>query len=98
MAKNKHIPWWQQLLLITAWTVMAAVLAVVALLMCVTRLLQPEQLTPVTQRLANQYLDADVTIGRVVLSSGGNHFLCLDVDSLTIISRPMLRLDAERRD
>ena len=98
MATNKHIPWWQRLLLITAWTVMAAVLAVVALLMCVTRLLQPEQLTPVAQRLANQYLDADVTIGRVALSSGGNHFLCLDVDSLTIISRPMLRLDAERRD
>ena len=98
MAKNKHIPWWQRLLLITAWTVMAAVLAVAALLMCVTRLLQPEQLTPVAQRLANQYLDADVTIGRVALSSGGNHFLCLDVDSLTIISRPMLRLDAARRD
>ena len=79
------------------WTLMAAVLAVVALFMCVTRLLQPEQLTPLTERLASKYLDADVTVGRVALRSGENHFLCIDIDSLQMISRPMLQLDAETR-
>ena len=98
MAKNKHIPVWQRLLLITAWFVMALVLAVLALVICITRTLQPEQLTRIANKMANEYLDARVEIGKVALSAGGNHFLCIDVDDLTIISEPMLRMDAERRD
>ena len=71
---------------------MGAVLAVVASVICVTSLLSPEHLTIIANRLANRFLNADVTIGRVELNLKGNTpLLTLRVDDVTVLSRPMMQ-------
>lgn len=71
---------------------MGAVLAVMATLICISSLLSPEHLTMVANRLANEYLDAEVTIGRVELGiKGKSPLLTLRVDSVTILSKPMMQ-------
>lgn len=76
---------------------MAAVLAVVAVLICISSLLSPDHLTRIANRVANQMLDAEVTIGRVELGLKGKApLLTLRVDDVTILSKPML--SAAERD
>lgn len=70
---------------------MAVVLAVAATLICVTSLLSPEHLTRIANIMANRYLDADVTIGRVELGIVGKApLVTLKVDDVTILSKPMM--------
>lgn len=85
-------------LMILLWTVMALVLSVSAILICSVRLLKPEHLTPLVEHFANKALDADVKLGRVELSfRPAFPVLCLDVDSLTVISHAFNSLTAEER-
>ncbi len=99
MATTSKTPLWRKVLKITAWTLMALVLLPAAALLCCINLLEPAQLTPITERIANRLLDADVTIGSVDLSLHGRApFVKVDIDSLTVISRPMQRLRAAGRD
>lgn len=80
------------------WTLMAAVLAVAATVICLVRVLSPAQLTAITSAAANRMLDADVSIGRVELGlSGRLPLLSVRVDSVTVISGPMQRLDSAAR-
>lgn len=77
---------------------MAAVLAVVAAAICVVKLLSPEQLTPIVERVANSMLDARVSVGRVELDFHGRApFVKIRVDSLLVISEPMVRMRAGGR-
>lgn len=70
---------------------MAVVLAAVASIVCVTTLLSPEHLTAIANRLANRFLEAEVTIGRVELGlKGKSPLLTVRVDDVTILSKPML--------
>lgn len=81
----------KSILKIFGWTVMAAVLAVVAVLICVVSLLSPEHLTGIANRVANRMLDAEVTIGRVELGLKGKApLLTLKVEDVTILSKPMM--------
>lgn len=83
---------------ILAWTAMAAVLAVAALTMCFLNLVSSETLTLITNDAVNKLLDAEVTVGRVALSSrNGTPVLNINVDSVVVLSRPMLRLDSTSR-
>lgn len=78
---------------------MAAVLAVAATLLCIVNVLTPEHLTAITSAAANRMLDADVRVGRVELTlTGRMPLLKLRVDSVTVLSGPMLRLPRESRD
>lgn len=78
---------------------MAAVLALAAILMCTVRLLTPDRLTPLLTAVANKMTDADVSLGRAELSlQGSAPWLHLRLDSLRVISRPMLRLRAAGAD
>jgi len=95
----KSTPLWRKILKILCWTVMACVLAAAAAVMCVVRVLSPEHLTAITEHAANRIFDADVSLGRVELSLQGRMpLLRISVDSVTVISRQMLRLTPERRD
>lgn len=95
----KPTPLWRKILKILAWTVMAIVLTVAAVLICAVKLLKPEVLTPIVNRVANEVLDADVTVARAALSFDGvSPFAHIRVDSVTVISKPMLRLPAAVRD
>lgn len=81
-----------------AWTAMACVLAVAALTLCFLRLVSSETLTLITNDAANRLLDAQVTVGKVALSSrNGTPVLNVDIDSVVVLSGPMLRLDDEAR-
>ena len=87
-----------KVLLIAFWVIMASVLAVVGTLSCAQRLLRPHQLTAIVQKLANDYLDADVAMGRVELAFRPKFpLLFIEVDSLTIISKSFAGLTSEQR-
>lgn len=95
----KTVPLWRKILKIILWTAMACVLAVAATMMCVVYMMSPEHLTAITERAANRILDADVSVGRVELALQGRlPLLRVRVDSVTVISRPMLRLGPTQRD
>lgn len=86
------------ILFVALWTVMALVLALAAVLICSVRLLKPEHLTPVVERIANKSLDADVTIGRIELAfKPAFPVINLQVDSLTVISHAFADLDSAQR-
>lgn len=83
---------------IVLWTVMALLLAVSAILICSVRLLKPEHLTPIVERLANRTLDADVEVGKVELSfRPAFPVLNIEVDSLTVLSHAFTNLSPEER-
>ncbi|MDE6134348.1 MAG: hypothetical protein K2F79_02095, partial [Muribaculaceae bacterium] len=88
----------KKIFLILLWTVMALVLAFAAALACGVRMLSPERLTPLVERLANDALEARVDIGRVELAfRPAFPMLYLQVDSLTVLSRSFQGLSPERR-
>lgn len=79
---------WLTAIKIVLWTVIALVLFVVAVSVCAVKMLTPQVLTPLANRLANSALDADVSIGRVELSLKKSYpMLSLTVDSVTICSQ-----------
>jgi hypothetical protein len=79
-----------------SWIVIALVLTVFGSLVCIVKVLTPEKLTAIVTNVANEALDADVQIGRIELSMQPSFpFLCLDVDSVTIVSHSLRGLDAE---
>lgn len=91
---SARTPWWRKLIKITLWTLMALVLAFAAMVICIVKLLDSESLTRITQKTVNELLDADVRIGRVEIDLAGRMpLLKLRIDSVTVISGPMLRLD-----
>lgn len=90
---HRATPLWRKILKVTAWTVMAVVLAIAATAICLVKVVEPEELTPLVEATANKMLDARVSIGRVELAFHGKApFVRLRIDSLTIISEPMRRL------
>ena len=96
---TSSVPLWRKILKILLWTAMACVLAVAATVMCVVNVLTPAHLTAIAEQAANRMLDADVSIGRVEFGLQGRlPLLKVHVDSVTVISRPMLRLDKAQRD
>lgn len=91
-------PLWRKIIKIVLWSVMAVVLTFVAVAMCLVNLVSEESLTALTSRVVNKLLDAEVGISRVDLSFSGDFpLLKLEVDSVTVISGPMLRLKEEER-
>lgn len=82
---------------IVLWTLMGIVLTVFASLICVVKLLPPEKLTPIVENIANDLLDADVSIDRVELDLGGLTLLSVRVDGLCIRPDDITSLPADRR-
>lgn len=87
-----------KILLTVLWIVFALVLTVSAVLICTVRLLTPEQLTPVVERVANRMLDADVAVGRIELAFKPVFpVLNIEIDSLSVVSHAFDNLNAEER-
>lgn len=75
------------ILFFVAVLAMALVLTVAAVMICAVKVLDPERLTPLVERFANDALDADVSVGRVELAfEPAFPVLKLQIDSLTVIS------------
>ncbi len=83
---------------VVLWTLMALCLAVAGTLVCAVKLLTPDKLTPIAQQLANKYLAADVTLGRVALAfDPAFPVLRVSVDSATVVSRAFSVLTPQER-
>lgn len=96
---TQKTPLWRKALKIVLWTLMAVVLFIGAAVMCLVNVLDTPTLTRISNRAANRILDAEVTLGRVELSLMHHlPFLRLDIDSVTVLSGPMLRLSQADRD
>lgn len=87
------------ILKLLGWTVMAAVLFTVGILMGVVNILTPERLTPITEKIATQALnDVKVEIEKVELSIMSSFpFVHARIDNLTLLSTVPDKLDAETR-
>lgn len=84
--------------LLTFWTVLAAVLTVAAALICTVKILTPEHLTPLAARIANDNLDADISIGRIELAfRPAFPVMELQIDSVAVISHTFADLDSASR-
>lgn len=89
-AGRKRRPWWVRVLKwlgISAAVIMALVLVVVTL---VVWILSPAKLTPLVERHASEYLNADLRAERIELTFWHTFpHLTLDVDSLRLTSRSL---------
>lgn len=91
-------PLWRRVLKWTGVTV--AVVAGLFLLICslIVWILTPSRLTPLVEKQASEYLDADVTASRIELTFWKTFpRMRLDVDSLRIVSRSLDRLTPAER-
>lgn len=91
-------PLWKRLLKWSGITV--AVVAGLLLLVCslIVWILTPGKLTPLVEKHASEYLDADVRASRIELTFWSSFpRMVLDVDSLVIVSRSLDRLGAAER-
>ncbi len=70
-SKSRLMATLRRILKVFLWTVMAAVLTVVAVVMCMVNLISEESLTALTTSIANKTLDAEVSMQRVKLSLEG---------------------------
>lgn len=78
------------------WTVVAVVLLVLGLITQLVKILSPERLTPLVERVAESYVDADVSLSRVELTFWSTFpRLTLDVDSMSVVSKSLRGLSAE---
>ncbi len=69
VARKKRLPKWLRITLKTLlWTVVTVVFLIVAILSLTVWILTPERLTPIAEKMANEYLNANVKLGRVELT------------------------------
>lgn len=93
------LPLWRRIIKVTAWTLLAIALLITGLVMGTISILRPEKLTPIVNSIANNNLNADVTIDRVELSLASTFpYLNLNVDQVTITSRDTKALDTDSRE
>lgn len=91
-------PVWVKVLRAMLWTILAVVVLVLVVITVAVSYLKPERLTPLVEKYANEYVDADVNIGRVEISfwSTFPKFI-LDVRDLTVNSHAFDSLAPEIR-
>lgn len=90
--------WLKKSVKIVAVAVAAVVLVVVGLLTAVVVVLSPERLTPLVSKYSSEYIDGEVTARRIELTFWSTFpRLSVDIDSLTLVSGALDRLDPEVR-
>ena len=65
---QKRVGFFRKLTKTLLWIILGIVLLITLLLGCVVWILTPERLTPIVEQYANEYLDAQVRVGRVELT------------------------------
>lgn len=91
-------PLWQRILKWVLISAAAIIILVLAALTVAVSYLSPERLTPIVAEQANEYLDADVKVGRVELSFWSTFpRFEVDVRDLSVISHSLDRLPADAK-
>lgn len=95
---RRRRPWWVRLIKWTLGSVVAIVLLVALVIGVAVWILTPPRLTPIVERVATDYLDAEVKIGRVELTYWSTFpRLNVRVDSLRVISHSLGKLSESQR-
>lgn len=91
-------PVWVRLLRVVLWTAVGIVAVALAVITIAVSYLKPERLTPLVERYANDYVDADVSIGRLEISFWSTFpRFELDMKDLSVRSNAFAGLPAEVR-
>lgn len=94
---KKSLP--ARLLKALLWIVTCVIIIVALLLGGIAMVLTPERLTPIVTKYANEYLNADVKLGKVELTVWKTFpRMRIDVDSLTITSNSLKDTDESIRN
>ncbi len=94
---NKRNPV-SRILKVLLWAFTVIVVLIALILGTATLLLTPEKLTPIAEKYANEYLDANVNVGKIELTLWGTFpQLRIDVDSLSIVSKSLNSTDSITR-
>lgn len=80
------------------WFIFSIVALILLVLGAAVWILNPDQLTPLAEKYANEYLDADVSVGRIELTVWKTFpYATVDIADLTIISKSLDKLPVEER-
>lgn len=91
--------WLTKILKIIGWTLVGVILLFAGILAGTISVLTPERLTPLIEKLANNSLKADVSLAKAELTLQKTWpFLCVNVDSLVVVSRDIAEMKPEARD
>lgn len=97
--RRKKRPAWLRVVRGLLFTLIVLVVILLAVITVAVSYLQPKRLTPLVEKYANEYLDADVTIGRVEISFWHTFpRFELDIDSLNVRSKALDHLPADVRN
>lgn len=77
----------------------ATIIALIVIILCaIVWILTPKQLTPIAEKYANEYLNANVKIGRVELTVWSSFpYAMLDVEDVEIVSKSLNKLSPEQK-
>ena len=90
---------WKKVLRTLLFTILGLLVVVTIVITIAVSYLKPERLTPLIEKYANEYLDADVSIGRMELSFWSTFpRLELDVRNLSVRSKTFDSLPASQAD
>lgn len=88
--KDKKSPWWITTLKVIGWTLFSIVTLIIMACTLIVWILTPAQLTPIVEKHASEYLDANVTAARVELTFWHTFpKMTIDIDSLDIVSKSL---------
>ncbi len=91
--KDKKHRWWLKILKIFGVTILSILVLVIIACSMIVWILTPERLTPLVEKHASEYLNAEVKVSRVELTFWHTFpKMTLDVDSLNIISHALENL------
>lgn len=90
---------WAKVFRTLFFTIIGLLVVLIAVITIAVSYLKPERLTPLVEKYANEYLDADVTIGRMELSFWSTFpRLELDVRDLSVRSKAFDSIAPVRKD
>ncbi len=88
-----------RILKVLLWSVTGIVIFIALLLGTIVLILTPERLTPIAEKYANEYLDADVKIGKIELTIWKTFpKLRVDADSLSVVSKSLKETGSNKRN
>lgn len=91
--------WLKKIMKIVGWALVGFILLFAGVLAGTVCVLTPERLTPLIEKLANNSLNADVSLEKAELTLQKTWpFLCVNVDSLVVVSRDIAKMKPEARD
>lgn len=98
LPRLKGRPWWVKLILWIVGVAAAVAVILIGLTTLAVWILTPPRLTPLVEKTASSYLDADVTASRVELTYWSSWpKLTVEVDSLVVVSRSLGQLSPQER-